>query len=186
MTSPHDYSAFDTGPAAEGDLARIASLAREAEDAEIAVADAEEALRLARERLADVVERRLPEAMDAIGMENFSAGGLKVTVQDDVQVKQPPKNQRQAAYEWLRNNDQGGLVRLEVAVQFGPGETEQERAKSLLEDLTADGYAQAVAAEDVNTTSLKAFLRRALREGQSPPLELFGARAVRVAKIERR
>jgi len=180
--SPHDYSAFPSGDPEPATLAQIRLLVDEAHAAELEVAAAEEALRAAKDRLRDVVERRLPEAMDSVGLEQIQAGGLVIRIEDDLQVKQPPRSQREAAHAWLRQHDQGGLVRTEVAVPFGPGLEEQERARALLDSLGL-GYPQATKNEEVNSTSLKAFLRRALRDGESPPLELFGARAFRVAKI---
>jgi hypothetical protein len=183
MTVP-DYSAFPAPAPEPASLAQIAALAEEAREAELAVADAEEGLKVARERLRDIIERRLPEAMDSVGMETFSARGLVVRVESDLQVKQPPVSQREAAYRWLEENEQGGLVKRSVEIAFGAGDEEAERAHALVDRLGVDFPNAVREGREVNTASLKAYLRRALAAGGSPPLELFGARAFRAARID--
>lgn len=175
--SPVDSSASPT-------LASITALVEETRAAELAVEQAEESLHMAKEKHRDLVERRLPEAMDLAGLTRVDTRGLTVVVKDEVQVSQPPKNQRHAAHEWLRENNQGGLVKDTVEVAFGTGKEQQERAKALLLHLELSYPGNVRRVEEVNTSSLKAFLKRALADGATPPLELFGARAFRAAKFE--
>jgi hypothetical protein len=163
-------------------LAHVVQLVDETREAEAAVEAAEEKLRLAKERHRELVERRLPEAMDAVGLTRLDSRGVTVVVRDEVQVKQPPVHQRGAAHQWLRENGQGGLVRNTVEVDFAAGQ--EERARALLDHLELSHPGSVRRVEEVNSTSLAAFLRRALNDGASPPLELFGARAFRAAKFK--
>lgn len=179
-----DYSAFPTPAPEPATLAQISALAEEARAAELAVADAEELLRLAEDRLREIVEKRLPEAMDSVGMTTFSGRGLKVSIGNELQVKQPPVNQRAAAYRWLEEHEQGGLIKRSVEIAFGAGEEERARAAALADRLGVDFPNAVHEGQEVNSSSLKAYLRRALEAGESPPLELFGARAFRAARIE--
>jgi len=184
MSDLPDYSEFASAPAGEASLASIVAMVEEAHAAELAVAEAEEALRVKKEALRDVVERRLPEALDAIGMDRLSARGLTVTVEDALQVSQPPVAQRPAAYRWLEEHGEGGMVKREVRVTFAAGE--QDDAEKLESELDADFPGRVRKAEEVNTSTLKAYLRRALEAGERVPLELFGARAFRVARIRQK
>lgn len=163
-------------------LASITALVEEANAAELAVAEAEESLQREKEKLRDIVERRLPEMMDAVGMKKGVFNGLKIEVADEMQVKQPPVAQRAAAHDWLRKNNLAGLIKNTVEVSFGVGQ--EDDALKFVKELN-DESRSARRVEEVNSTTLKAHLQRALAAGESPPLELFGARAYRVAKIKK-
>lgn len=158
-----------------------------AHEAELRVADAEAALKEAQEAHRRIVEVEIPEAMLAVGMATFrTSSGLEVELKDDLQVKQPPVARRGEAYRWLEENKQGGLIKRGVEIAFGAGESEAERAHALANKLGVDFPGSVRENQEVNTASLKAYLRRALEAGESPPLELFGARAYRVAKIKQK
>lgn len=185
MTDSPDYSSFPTAAPAPGTLAYLTQLVEEAREWEIRVAEREEQLRVAQDELRRIVEGKIPEAMAEAGMETFkTASGLTVSVKDDLQVKQPPVAQRGAAFQWLEDNGQGGLLKRGVEIAFGAGETEAERAHALADRLGVDFPGSVRENLEVNSSSLKAFLSRALAAGESPPLELFGARKVRTAKIK--
>jgi hypothetical protein len=170
--------------APQGELSALAALVEEAHLAQLAVDAAEEALKKAQEVARDLIERRLPEAMDAVGMQEFRTRGLRVRVEPVLQVKQPPVAQRAAAHDWLRAHDQGGLIRRGVEIAFGASEKEQERAHALADRLGVDFPGAVRESEEVNTSSLKAFLRRAVEAGENVPLDIFGARIFRAAKFD--
>jgi hypothetical protein len=179
-----DYSAFPSAAPASDSLAHLTQLVEQAREMEERVAAAEEELRTAKEELRRVIEGAIPEAMLACGMETFKTlSGLSVTLRDDLQVNQPPVAQRGAAYAWLEENGQGGLLKRGVEIAFGAGSEEAERAHELARTLGGTFPGSVRENLEVNTASLKAFLARALKAGESPPLELFGARKVRAAKI---
>lgn len=182
-----DYSAFPAAPAPADALATLSALIERAREEELAVEAAEAALKEAQAKHQRTVEQEIPAAFDACGMTSFTTrSGLTVTVEDQLQVKQPPVPQRAAAYAWLEQHGQGGLVKRSVEVAFGAGETEAERAAALV-DLLGPQFPGAVReGQEVNSSSLKAYLARSLAAGDSPPLELFGARRFRAAKIVRK
>lgn len=165
-----------------GDLQRLVDLVERARAADIRVAEVEEELRTAKEELRRIVEGELPEAMDAIGMETFTARGLTVKVGSEIQVKQPPVDRRAEAHRWLRENGHGGMVKHTVEVAFASGE--EQEASRLLQDLESERPGNVRDVEKVETSTLKAWLKRALEAGDSPPLELFGARLFRAATIK--
>lgn len=187
MTATPDYSSFPAAAPSPGSLAALTELVERAHAAELAVAEAEENLDLATEAHRRIVEQELPAAFDACGMREFTTrSGLRVTVEDQLQVKQPPVARRAAAYSWLEDNGQGGLVKRSVEVAFGAGQNEAERAAALV-DLLGPQFPGAVSeGQEVNSSSLKAYLSRALAAGENPPLELFGARRFRAARISQK
>jgi len=184
---PFDYSSLPAEPAIPAPtLADLARLVESARDAEMLVVAREAQLADAKAEHRRITEVAIPEAMAAAGMETFrTSSGLTVTIKDDVQVKQPPVAQRAQAYAWLEENGQGGLVKRSVEIAFGAGETEAERAHALVDLLGPQFPGSVREGREVNSSSLAAWLRRAIEAGESPPLELLGARQVRVAKIKR-
>lgn len=178
------YASFPAAEPPPGTLAHLTHLVERAQEAAERVAAAEAALESVKEEHRRLVEGMIPEAMKAAGMETFrTRSGLSVEVKPGLQVKQPPVNQRSAAYAWLEEHGQGGLIKRGVEIAFGAGEKEQERARALADRLGADFPGSVRENTEVNTNSLKAYLVRALDAGESPPLELFGARKVWAAKI---
>lgn len=185
--APFDYSGVLPAEApAAPTLASLSALVDEAITAQALVDAAEAALKERSQALARIVEVRLPEAMALAGMQSFTAHGLRVSIEDVLQVKQPPVSQREAAYDWLNRHEQGGLIKRTVEIAFGAGEQEAERAHALVDRLGVDFPSSVREQQEVNTASLKAFLRRELEDGKSPPLDIFGARRMRVAKFEKK
>lgn len=163
-------------------LERILALGEEMRTAEADVARLALESQAAADRLREIVERRLPEAMDEAGLAEFRLrDGRSVVVEPAIQVKQPPVHQRGAAYAWLEDHGQGGLVKRSVEVAVGPGQ--QERAHALADRLGVDFPGAVREAAEVHTGQLKAYIRRAVENGEAIPLELFGARVFRVAKV---
>lgn len=184
MTNNDPYASFPASSPTPGTLAHLTHLVERAREAAERVASAEEALRVAEEEHRRLVEGMIPEAMKAAGMETFrTRSGLTVEVKPGLQVKQPPVSQRSAAYAWLEEHGQGGLIKRGVEIAFGAGPTEQERAHALADRLGLDFPGSVRENAEVNSSSLKAYLTRALEAGEAPPLELFGARKVWAAKI---
>ncbi len=158
----------------------MAELARALVEAEKVTEKAEENLSKVKERERVLREETIPGAMQELGVEALTLDtGQKLTVKQDVYAA-IPKDKKDEAFAWLEENNFGGLIKTEVAVQFGKGEL--EKAKELLEKLEAEDYAAGIT-QDVHAQTLKAFLREEIRKGTNIPLEKFGARPVSVAKI---
>lgn len=162
-------------------LTRLSELATELTDAETKVITLQAELRDAQQEVQRLQEVAIPELMDDLGMEDFTTkSGLKVTVTDKLSAKKLTEKHA-AALKWLRENDQGGLIKTAVAVPFTAGH--EGDADDLVERLAGEGIT-AQKAMEVHHSSLAAALKRMLEEGVDVPLELLGGYQRRVATVK--
>lgn len=153
-------------------LRQIANLASRQRDLEQQVADAEHELKAVKESLRAVQEDLLPSAMAEAGVKSFELeDGSKITIKSDMTLS-IPKEKKGEALRWLVDNGYGDLVKHEVSVGFGRGQ--EDDAQKLYDFATSIGYS-ASDTVDVNSTTLKAFVKEQLSQGVDMPLELFGA-----------
>jgi hypothetical protein len=94
---------------------------------------------------------------------------LKVTNYYGASIKDAKK---EAAFEWLRNNGFGDLIKNQVSCSFG--RNEDEKAKSLIDSLQSQGY-QSMQREWVEPSTLRAFIREQHEAGKQLPMDLLGA-----------
>lgn len=166
--------------------------------AEKATAEAEAALKEAKERERFMREETLPGMMQELGVEKMTlTDGNEITVKPEVYCSITEYN-RSAAFAWLESNEGGGIIKTQVSVPFGKGELQQaiELVEKLNEQLGVD---TATIDRAVHPQTLKAFLKERLADpkgeddftpeeravGKGPlPLETFSARYVQTAKIK--
>ena len=162
---------------------------------ELLINHAEEARELEREILKDsialsekqdkldkILRGYIPDIMKALRLEDFKLeDGSKITVKDDVKAHISEEN-KPIAHGWLRENDYDGIIKTEVTVNFGKGESaDAERAR---EALIAAGFTDAEINDSVHHSTLKSFVKERLVAGDNIPLDVFGVFEFRVAKIE--
>jgi hypothetical protein len=150
--------------------------------AEIEVASAH--LKGLNSELADIEERKLPEALLAAGMLEFKMNdGSKISVGDVIQggfPKEVPR--REALFAWLTKEGGKENIKDHFEVHFSKGQYEQAVAlRKLLQEhnVLFDEF------ENVHTQTLYAFLREKIREGTLPPFEEFGLRYFKKANIKK-
>lgn len=161
-------------------LNEMSALARALLDAELAVKDADRALKDAKERERVIREETIPSAMQELGIEKLTLDtGQTLKVGQEVYASIPAA-QKPVAFQWLNDHGFGGLIKVEVAAIFGKGEADQ--ARKLSEELSVQGLSVEMH-EDVHPQTLKAFLKEQIAAGNDIPLELFGARPVWCAKV---
>lgn len=152
------------------ELGQISVLAKEQQKWETEVAKKENELYLAKENLKRVQEFLLPEAMKAVGMVSFKMdNGAKITIKEDVYAS-IRADKKDAAFEWMAEHDLDGIIKDQVSVNFGKGET--ERAKELLELCQQNGF-EASEALSVHPSTFKAAVKREMERGVQFPDELF-------------
>lgn len=162
-------------------LEDLARLAQEQLDAEANVAAAQAALTRAQDRLKDVQERRLPEAMENLGMKDFTTTtGLKIVVDETVRSS-PPKNMREQAWAWCRANGAAGLVKRTIKLEFGKGE--DAIANQILKLKSLQKAGNITDDSGVHPSTLSAFVKTKLAEGVDIPVDVFGIFKQRVSKI---
>ena len=126
--------------------------------------------------------KKIKEQADKIGSEiipNLLAeqglASLKLADGSSVDIKKSynctiKKDQLESAFEWLRNNGLGDIIKNEVAVQFGKGE--DNKAEQLLGLAVREGY-EPSQKQKVEPMTLKALFRERIEAGRDMPSEFF-------------
>lgn len=148
------------------------------------IAGLENELALAKENLRRVVAQDLPEAMDEVGMTTFTLDdGAKVDIKT-VYSASIPEDRKEEAFDWLKNENDDGIIKAEVKVQFGKGEF--EIAQSFLNFIR--GFNEKAInpeyKESVHFQTLRAYVRERIEGGKPLPLDMFGVFVGREAKLK--
>ena len=126
--------------------------------------------------------KKIKEQADKIGSEiipNLLAeqglASLKLADGSSVDIKKSynctiKKDQLESAFEWLRNNGLGDIIKNEVAVQFGKGE--DNKAEQLLGLAVREGY-EPSQKQKVEPMTLKALFRERIEAGLDMPRNSF-------------
>ena len=126
--------------------------------------------------------KKIKEQADKIGAEiipNLLAeqglASLKLADGSSVDIKKSynctiKKDKLESAFEWLRNNGLGDIIKNEVAVQFGKGE--DNKAEQLLGLAVREGY-EPSQKQKVEPMTLKALFRERIEAGLDMPSEFF-------------
>lgn len=154
--------------------------------AETATAEAEAALKTAKEKERQLREEVVPGMFDELGIKKLTLeDGSIFSVKDDVYAA-PPADRKSEMYAWLAEHDFDGIIKTEVSVAFGKGEI--DKARELVDDLVGLGVDHAVINQSIHHQTLTAFLRERLADmDENAPkvdLDLFGARPVSVATVK--
>lgn len=167
----------------EGSLSHVSQLVRKQISLEKRVEDLEEELKLAKENLRQVAEQDLPMALHEIGMKEVKMeDGSTVSVSNFYNVS-IPKDKTDQAFDWLRTNGHGDLVKNVVSATFG--RAEDNVAKDLIGKLSDEGY-NVSQKQWVEPMTLKAFAKEQVEQGTDIPTELFGLYIGEKAKIRRK
>ena len=108
-------------------------------------------------------------------MNEMSLSSLKLADGSSVEVKKIygasiPIAKREAAFNWLRDNDLGDIIKNEITVSFG--RNEDNKAGDYARLAQSQGYEPAQKLK-VEPMTLKALLRERTEAGQEMPSELF-------------
>ena len=161
----------------------LADLIKALADAELAVMVAEQELEEKKAAVKNLEYQQIPELMRAMRMELFGADGLKVELVKEYWCSITAER-RAAAHKWLRENNQGGLIKKEIVIPFAMGQEEQ--AAALEKELGERFPGNVASSEGVHAQTLKAFVKRQMEANtKNFPAELFGAQEVQKAKIKR-
>lgn len=176
-----DYSEFMDRPAGDTDLAVLADKAEEQATAEEAVAAAKKVLQNAEDDLRQISWFDIPEIMDRLHLEKFKTStGLEINVVEDIRAN-PPKDQKPAAYAWLRDNGHGRVLKRTVKLDFAAGDG--AKADALVQLLADSGYKDVSDIENAHFMTLSALVREVLKDGGELPMELLGVFRQRRSKL---
>ena len=116
-------------------------------------------------------EQTIPNLMQQAGI-----AMLKLADGSSVEVKpfyaaRIPSTKVQEAFDWLRVNGFGDLIKNNVTLTFG--RAEDQEAKQLVDDLKKKGH-NVNQTEKVEPMTLKAFVKEQIQMGRNVPADLFG------------
>lgn len=163
-------------------LGSVAELARAIRNQEDTIRDLEEKLKTEKKLLLKLSDEDLPAILDELGLQSFKLeDGSEVTVKSTygatIRV-----DDREQAYDWLRQNEYDDIIKNTVSVQFGRGE--DEKAKEFKELAENNRYA-ADQKTEIHPQTLRAFIKERVEAGDEFPMQLFGAWVGRRASIKK-
>jgi len=91
-----------------------------------------------------------------------------------------PSSKIEEAFEWLRINGHGDLIKNNVMITFR--RKQDNEAKSLVAELREKGH-NVKQAEKVEPMTLKAFVKEQIQDGKNVPSDLFGVYVANKTKI---
>lgn len=120
----------------------------------------------------NLAERLIPDAMSSIGLSELrTASGHFIQLKTDYYAS-IPKAKSEAAFEWLRSRNMGGVIKESLSVD-----------KSQAETLVAAQVPFTVDAS-VHPSTLKALVREQIEAGNEFPRELFGVHVANKAVVK--
>lgn len=183
--SPDDlaqYEADATDAVSDGNiLSRITLAVRELRTARDDVAQAEEALKAAQQRVRAMEEFTIPELMREAGQEKLrTSDGLEVELVETLRASIPAAN-LPGALQWLIEHNQSAIIKRDIRLQFG--KNEEDRADAVLAIILEAGYTP-TDKQIVHPQTLAAVIRELVAEGVDVPMELLGAHVQAGVKVK--
>jgi len=162
---------------------RLSDKVIELKDLEDEIANAEESVKKLKEKALQLSSIEIPAMMD-----DMQITKLKLKDGESVEVKKIygasiPKDKQELAFEWLRNNGLGDIIKNDITVTFGRGEDNKAAQYAVL--ARGQGF-EPVQKVGVNPMTLKALVRERLESGQEMPSDLFNTFAGNQTKITKR
>ena len=133
----------------------------------------------------DISSRVIPELLAEQGLTSLKlADGSSVTVKREYRCTLPKEDERrQSAYNWLRENGLGDIIKNNVSVTFGRGE--DDKAQQLL-DLAASNGFEPNQKSDVAWNTLTALFQERVESGLDMPSDVFSTWIKDTTKITRK
>ena len=163
-------------------LKSVAALAKRIAAQEEEIVKVEEYLKEKKKELLKMTDEDLPSVLEEMGLSSFTLDdGSKVKIKP-LYGASIPKQRTEEAHEWLRNNGYDDIIKNVVACSFGRGEDQQ--AASFKEAASRMGLAPEQN-ESVHSSTLRAWVRERVENGDEFPMDLFGAFVGQRAEIKR-
>ena len=142
----------------------------------------EQRLKLKKQNADQISQIAIPEIMESLKMKTMKlADGSAIEVKE-IYSATIPVDKREGAYNWLRKNDLGDLIKNEITVSFGRGE--DNKASEYANLAESNGY-QPQQKLKVEPMTLKALYRERVEKGLDLPSEHFNLFKGNKTKITR-
>ena len=176
-----DAAAVDSTPD-DSDLNKVAVLAKKVQATQSRVTELEAEIKEKKRELLKLTDEDLPATMQELGLSAFTTDdGASITIKPTYGAHIKVDN-REDAFNWLRDNNFGDLIKNNVTCTFGRGE--DDAANQFLSFAEKSGYTPLQKTE-VHPQTLKAWVREQTETGNSFPMDLFGAYIGQRATIKR-
>ena len=164
------------------DIAEQCVLLKKKEDE---VAALEEKLKAKKEERDDISSRVIQELLAEQGLQEIKlADGSKVSVKKEFRATLPKDDlTREAAYQWLRDQNLGDIIKNNVTVSFGKGE--DNKANQLVDLAVANGFTPQQKS-DVAWNTLTALYEERVKAGLDMPSDVFSLWIKDKTKISRK
>ena len=154
----------------KADVDTLASYCRELQTYEEEIAELEEQIKKKREKADKISSEIIPNMLAEQGISSLKlADGSSVDVRKSYNCT-IKKDEMESAYNWLRENQLGDIIKNEVSVQFGRGE--DNKAEQLLNLAAREGYEPSQRSK-VEPMTLKALYRERVEAGLDMPSQFF-------------
>jgi hypothetical protein len=126
-------------------------------------------------------EQTIPNLMQQAGISMLKlADGSSVEVKPFYSAR-IPASKSEEAFNWLRDNGHGDMIKNQVSLEFGM--RQDNEAKALVEELKQKGLA-VQQKTSVHPSTLRGFVREQIQDlGKDVPSELFGTYVANKTKI---
>ena len=143
----------------------------------------EEHTKTLKEKARELSQIVIPQMMKEMNITKLKLkDGASIEVSNFYSAKIIPEKQ-EAAFNWLRSNGLGDIIKNDVTVTFGRGEDNKAMAYATL--AKGQGY-EPVQKIGVHSQTLKAVVRERIESGQDMPADLFKTFVGNQTKIIRR
>ena len=146
------------------------------------IEDAESRLKLLKKKRDHISGDIIPTMMSEMGLAELKlhdGSHLKVSTSYRATITEANK---EAAFNWLRNNGLGDIIKNEISVSFG--RNEDNKAANYAELAKGQGF-QPTQKMKVEPMTLKALVRERIEAGKDMPTEIFGVYSENKTTIKR-
>ena len=149
------------------------------------IAELEDKLKAKKAEADDISSRVIPELLQEQGLQEIKlSDGSKVSVKKEFRATLPKDDlRRESAYQWLRDQGLGDIIKNNVTVSFGRGE--DNKAQQLLDLAVANGF-QPQQKSDVAWNTLTALYEERVKAGLDMPSDVFNLWIKDKTKISRK
>lgn len=137
------------------------------------------------ETINDIANKALPDLFEEVGLESIKLPDGTEIISEPFYHGRLTDKTREAALQWLKDNEAYGIVRNKVDINLPRGAEEAEMMDKIREALEAIGAGHLVQEKsDIHHSTLKAFIREQCEQNPQFPKELFNVFEGKTIKIK--
>ena len=170
-------SSVDTGTGKQ-----LSQLVRSLRNVEQKIEDAENHINSLKQEKHRLSVENIPALMEEMGVERIDVDGLTVERKMIISAS-IPKDRKDEAFSWLRENGLDDIIKNDVTCSFGKGQ--DNSAKNVIAILQDAGFDPATKTH-VHPSTLKAFVKERVTDGKPIDLDMFGAFISNAAQLRRK